>query len=134
MAEEMDLNMDIMHKSDLHELHKRIKAEPVDVVIGHSKGKYIAEDEGIPLVRVGFPVEDRFGYHRRAVVGYRGSINLVDEITNAILANKMVVSNTVMEKGSMGPTSKIFELDDIAGLAEEVACGTNGNGNGCGCG
>jgi hypothetical protein len=38
-----------------------------------------------------------------------------------------------MEKSSMGPTSKVFELEDIAGLAEEVACGSNGNG-GCGCG
>jgi nitrogenase molybdenum-iron protein beta chain len=136
LAEELDLDLEILHKSDMHELHKRIKANPVDVIIGHSKGKYIAQDENIPLVRVGFPVEDRFGYHRRAIVGYRGAINLVDEITNAILENKLVVSNTVMERASMGPTSKMFELEDIPGFESQIAldcaCG-GGNGNG-GCG
>jgi nitrogenase molybdenum-iron protein beta chain len=95
----MGLDMEIMVKSDLHELHKRIKEDPVDLLIGTSKGRFIEEDEGIPLIRVGFPVEDRFGYHRRAIVGYKGAIYLVDEITNAVLTRKgVVVSNTLLEK------------------------------------
>jgi nitrogenase molybdenum-iron protein beta chain len=99
LSEEMGLDMEIMVKSDLHELHKRIKEDPVDLLIGTSKGRFIEEDEGIPLIRVGFPVEDRFGYHRRAIVGYKGAIYLVDEITNAVLTRKgVVVSNTLLEK------------------------------------
>jgi nitrogenase molybdenum-iron protein beta chain len=117
LAEELDLQTEFMMKTDLHELHKRIKAEPVDLIIGHSKGKFIAEDENIPLVRAGFPVEDRFGYHRRAIIGYRGGMYLVDEIVNAFLSQKTVVSNTIMD------------MRDLEGctLGE-----TNGNGSGNG--
>ncbi len=98
LADELGLDTTFLMKSDLHELHKRIKAEPVDLLIGHSKGKFIAEDENIPLVRVGFPVEDRFGYHRRAVVGYRGAMALVDDIVNSFLSQRTVVSNTIMDQ------------------------------------
>lgn len=65
---------------DLYELHQQIKAKPVDLIIGDYKGKYIARDEKIPLVRVGFPQADRFGYQRRAMLGYRGSLQLLDHL------------------------------------------------------
>lgn len=69
---------------DLYELHQRIKEKPVDLLIGDYKGKYIAKEEGIPLIRVGFPQADRFGYQRRAMLGYRGSLQLLDYIVNTI--------------------------------------------------
>lgn len=102
IAEEMNLELEILVKSDLHELHKKLKENPVDILIGTSKGKFISQGEGIPLVRVGFPVEDRFGYHRRAIVGYRGGICLVDEIVNSYLEDgkaspRDMVSNTLLE-------------------------------------
>lgn len=107
LSEELGVESEIILKGDLHELHKRIKARPVDLLIGHSKGKFIADAERIPLLRVGFPVEDRFGYHRRAIVGYNGAIALVDEITNLIFERKAsaVVSNTLLELGVEGPSS-----------------------------
>ncbi len=103
---ELGVESEIILKGDLHELHKRIKAHPVDLLIGHSKGKFIADAENIPLVRVGFPVEDRFGYHRRAIVGYNGSIALVDEITNQVFERRAsaIVSNTLLERGVEGPS------------------------------
>jgi nitrogenase molybdenum-iron protein beta chain len=104
---ELGVESEIILKGDLHELHKRIKRQPVDLLIGHSKGRFIAEAENIPLVRVGFPVEDRFGYHRRSIVGYNGAIALVDEITNTIFERRAttIVSNTLIETGVEGPTS-----------------------------
>lgn len=118
LAEELGIELDIMIKTDLHELHKCIKAEPVDVLMGHSKGKFLADAEKIPLIRVGFPVEDRFGYHRRAIVGYKGAMYLVDEITNAVLAQKgNVVSNTLME------------TEDAPTPALNGGCGSNGCGS-----
>jgi nitrogenase molybdenum-iron protein beta chain len=53
--------------------------------MANSHGKYIADDEGLAFARIGFPVFDRVGYQRRAIIGYGGGINLVDGITNAIL-------------------------------------------------
>ncbi len=102
LADELGQDIDIMLHSDLHELHKRMQAEPVDLLMGHSKGKFLADATNVPLIRVGFPIEDRFGYHRRAIVGYKGGMYLVDEITNSILANKgNIVSNTLMESAEI---------------------------------
>jgi nitrogenase molybdenum-iron protein beta chain len=125
LADELGLDMEILVKSDLHELHKRIQQTPVSAVIGHSKGKFISDAEDIPLIRVGFPIEDRFGYHRRSIVGYRGATSLVDTITNAILENKNVVSNTVMDKAASG-------LYDMLETVEPTSFGCGGGGGGCG--
>lgn len=101
LSDELGLDMEILVKSDLYALHKKMKAHPVDLLIGHSKGKYIAEEENIPMIRLGFPVEDRYGYHRRSVVGYQGATALVDEITNAVLERKgSVISNTLLLEGN----------------------------------
>jgi nitrogenase molybdenum-iron protein alpha/beta subunit len=40
--------------------------------------------EGVPLVRFGFPVYDRVGVYRYSIMGYNGSIYLLDQMTNAI--------------------------------------------------
>jgi nitrogenase molybdenum-iron protein NifN len=60
----------------------------VNLLLGHSKGNFITEKDGIPLVRVGFPIHDRVGAQRKVYVGYKGSINFLDRITNKLLANK----------------------------------------------
>ena len=77
-----------LEKSDLYELQQVMKQVGAEVLIGNSKGKDLAEDENIPLVRVGFPVYDRVGYFRYPIMGYNGSIRLLDMITNAILEHK----------------------------------------------
>jgi nitrogenase molybdenum-iron protein NifN len=56
-----------------------------DVMIGHSKGYTLARKLGIPLIRVGFPIHDRFGGQRILHVGYRGAQMLLDRIVNAII-------------------------------------------------
>lgn len=100
-----------MVKSDLHELHKKLKAEPV-ILIGTLKGRFISRAEGIPLVRAGFPVEDCFGYHRRAIVGYRGGTYPED----GKASHRDVVSNTLLEgeeqKGDV-KTSCFFLIDGV---------------------
>jgi nitrogenase molybdenum-iron protein beta chain len=143
MGEELGLDeLEVMHHSDMHELHKRMAKDPVSLLIGHSKGKYLADDHKIPLVRVGFPIEDRFGYHRRSIVGYRGSIALVDEITNALLTHKTVVSNTVIEETALGPTlqtmpangngGQMIQLGDPGDFDISMMGGCGGGGGGCG--
>ncbi len=56
-----------------------------DLMIGHSKGYPLARKLDIPLVRVGFPIHDRFGGQRVLHVGYRGCQSLLDRIVNAII-------------------------------------------------
>jgi nitrogenase molybdenum-iron protein beta chain len=70
---------------DLFELHQWVREEPVDLLIGTTYGKYIARTEDIPLVRFGFPVLDRAVHPLMPVVGYRGCLRLIEQISNALL-------------------------------------------------
>lgn len=71
--------------TDLFYLHQLIKNEPVDIMIGSSYGKQIAKAEDIPLVRMGFPVLDRYGNSIQSTVGYAGAIRYVEKITNVLM-------------------------------------------------
>jgi nitrogenase molybdenum-iron protein beta chain len=62
--------------ADMYRLHQWIKQEGVDLLIGNTYGKYIARDEGTPLVRFGFPILDRVGHQYFPVVGYKGAMRI----------------------------------------------------------
>ncbi len=57
-----------------------------NLLIGSSDGRRIAEKHEIELVRCGFPIHDRTGGQRVQMLGYEGSVNLLDRITNVLLA------------------------------------------------
>ncbi len=78
----------ILEGTDLYEFHEIVKTHGAELIVGNSKGKDIADDENVPLVRVGFPVYDRVGVYRYPIMGYNGSIYLLDQMTNAILGHK----------------------------------------------
>lgn len=46
-----------------------------------------ARKERIPLLRTGFPVADRFGYHRKPMLGYNGALRLVEEAANLLVGD-----------------------------------------------
>lgn len=71
--------------TDLFYLHQLIKNESVDLLIGSSYGKQIAKAEDIPMVRMGFPVLDRYGNPIQATVGYAGGIRYVEKIVNTLM-------------------------------------------------
>ncbi len=60
----------------------------IDLVIGHSKGRVLAVDWDVPLVRCGFPIHDRVGGQRLMHYGYEGTQFLFDNIVNALLEHK----------------------------------------------
>jgi nitrogenase molybdenum-iron protein beta chain len=72
-------------RADMFQLHQWIKQEPVDLLIGNTYGKYIARDENIPFVRLGFPVVDRPGNNFFPFVGYIGATNLTARILEQLL-------------------------------------------------
>ena len=89
MQDTVEFKMEIVTNADFWELENRIKNEglELDLILGHSKGRYIAIDNNIPMVRVGFPVYDRAGKFRHPVVGYAGATWLAEEMANAIFAD-----------------------------------------------
>ncbi|MBI3599713.1 MAG: nitrogenase iron-molybdenum cofactor biosynthesis protein NifN [Nitrospinae bacterium] len=69
--------------SDLEDLEDM--AEGADLIITNSHGKEISERLGIPLLRMGFPVFDRFGEPLKVRVGHRGTLNLLFEMANIFM-------------------------------------------------
>ncbi len=70
---------------DFFEIEELVRELSPDLMVGNSKGYTISRKLGIPLVRVGFPIHDRFGGQRVLHVGYRGTQSLLDRTVNAII-------------------------------------------------
>ena len=70
---------------DFVEMEETACGMSLDIILGHSKGYKLAKALEVPLVRLGFPVHDRFGGARIPLIGYRGSLNLLDRIVNSLL-------------------------------------------------
>ncbi len=70
---------------DFHEIEELARKLSPDLLIGNSKGYTISKSLGIPLIRVGFPIHDRFGGQRILNIGYRGTQSLLDRIVNCII-------------------------------------------------
>ena len=87
--EKVDFDMQIIMNADLWELESRIKNKEVelDLILGHSKGRWTAIDNNIPLVRVGFPTFDRAGLYRHPVVGYAGAMWLAEQMANTLFTD-----------------------------------------------
>ena len=87
--EKVDFDMQVICNSDLWELEDRIKNQglELDLILGHSKGRFISIDNNIPMVRVGFPTYDRAGLYRHPVVGYAGAIWLAEEMANTLFTD-----------------------------------------------
>ena len=71
--------------ADLFYFHQLVKNNKPDLIFGNTYAKYIARDEDIPLIRIGFPIYDRVGHQYFPVVGYRGAMRMMEKILNALL-------------------------------------------------
>jgi len=74
--------------ADFETLREEAENFKPDFLIGNSKGYYIARERKIPLIRLGFPIHDRFGASRIHQIGYRGTQELFDLVVNALIAFK----------------------------------------------
>lgn len=78
----------ILNEADFFSIRKMSAEMGANIAIGHSDGRYLTEREGIPLVRLGFPIHDRVGGQRLLSVGYTGTTMFLDRVTNTLLENK----------------------------------------------
>ncbi|MDI6853269.1 MAG: nitrogenase component 1 [Deltaproteobacteria bacterium] len=78
----------VMEGADFYEIAAAAEGLAPDLIIGHSKGYKMAQTLQTPLIRVGFPIHDRFGGQRLLHLGYRGAQQLFDRLVNAVLEKK----------------------------------------------
>lgn len=78
---------EIIEDADFATIDERLDALQPDLLVGNSKGFKSARRLGIPLVRIGFPIHDRFGAQRLLHLGYTGALGLLDRVVNAVIAH-----------------------------------------------
>lgn len=78
--------------ADFYEIQEEAGDMAPDFLLGHSKGYKFARSADIPLIRVGFPIHDRFGGQRTLHIGYSGALSLLDTIINTILERQQTTS------------------------------------------
>lgn len=78
----------VLSGADFNQIREKARNSEANIAIGHSDGRYLTEKEGIPLVRIGFPIHDRVGGQRLMSVGYTGTAMFLDRITNTLLEQK----------------------------------------------
>ncbi|PKM47770.1 MAG: nitrogenase [Firmicutes bacterium HGW-Firmicutes-8] len=85
---ECPIETQILSETDFAQIRVKSMETGANIAIGHSDGRYLTEKEGIPLVRIGFPIHDRVGGQRLLSVGYTGTAIFLDRLTNTLLENK----------------------------------------------
>jgi len=80
--------LQMVEDADFATIQERCRTIRPDVIIGNSKGYYLARELGIPLIRAGFPIHDRVGAQRIQHVGYGGTQQLFDRIVNGLLESR----------------------------------------------
>ena len=78
----------ILNDTDFLSIQNYALEHGANIMIGSSDARRIEEKFGIPLVRCTFPIHDRVGGQRIRTLGYEGSLQLLDSITNQLLEIK----------------------------------------------
>jgi nitrogenase molybdenum-iron protein NifN len=71
---------------DFEDLEDQIaEAGGCDLIIANSNARLLAERQGIPLYRMGFPVFDRLGAAHQVSAGYAGTRDLITRLGNVLM-------------------------------------------------
>ncbi|MCX7822818.1 MAG: nitrogenase iron-molybdenum cofactor biosynthesis protein NifE [Syntrophobacterales bacterium] len=94
---EMDMSLQLAIVPEKTEYLNKIEAKEVligdlsalsgeyNLIISNSHAEERARKMGIPLYEMGFPVYKTIGYPQKVTVGYRGSLNILNDIANVFL-------------------------------------------------
>ena len=75
----------ILDDSDFSAIEKACGELGANLLIGSSDGRRISRKLGIPLLRCAFPIHDYIGGQRVRMLGFDGSLNILDQAANAML-------------------------------------------------
>ncbi|MBA5851677.1 nitrogenase cofactor biosynthesis protein NifB [Clostridium sp. cel8] len=85
----------ILDDTDFGTMENYVKRLNINLFIGNSDSRRMAEKLGIKIIRIGFPIHDRVGGQRMVTTGYNGSAFLIDSVANAVLEH---TQNTYRKK------------------------------------
>jgi nitrogenase molybdenum-iron protein alpha/beta subunit/MoaA/NifB/PqqE/SkfB family radical SAM enzyme len=75
----------ILNDVDFETIEAEALRLDANMMLGNSDARRIEEKSGIPLIRCAFPIHDQVGGQRIRTLGYDGSLDLLDKMTNTLL-------------------------------------------------
>lgn len=78
----------VMIGADFSEIAEEASSRDIELMVGPFTGRSLARRTGIPLMRVGLPNHDRYGASHQLLLGYEGSMHLLESICNVLLDSK----------------------------------------------
>jgi nitrogenase molybdenum-iron protein NifN len=112
------INALILDDTDFETIGKYALERNVNLLIGNSSGKQITEKYGIPPVRIGFPIQDRYGGQRLVYTGYNGSLKILDDIGNTVLAKKFGMHREIMRERYYRKASDVQTEDSASSMRD----------------
>ena len=88
-----ELGIKVREGVDFVDIEDDAKILQPDFLIGNSKGYTMSRKNNIPLLRLGFPIHDRFGGQRMHHLGYRGTQELFDRRVNTVIEQRQNASS-----------------------------------------
>jgi len=80
-----ELEIQVREGVDFVDIENEAKVLKPDFLIGNSKGFTMSRKNELQLIRIGFPIHDRFGGQRLHHLGYKGTQELFDRIVNTVI-------------------------------------------------
>lgn len=87
-ASEIAPGCKVMIGADFSEIAEEASSRDIELMVGPFTGRELAKRSRVPLMRVGLPNHDRYGASHQLLLGYEGSIYLLDSICNILLDSK----------------------------------------------
>jgi len=78
-------NVAVLNDSDFAAIEEVCRKRGANLLIGSSDGRRIARSMGIPLIRCAFPIHDYVGGQRVRILGFDGTLNILDQAANAMI-------------------------------------------------
>ncbi|MBN1278879.1 MAG: nitrogenase [Chlorobiaceae bacterium] len=88
-----ELDIKVRENVDFVDIEHEADELRPDLLIGNSKGFTMSKKHDLPLIRIGFPIHDRFGGQRLHHIGYRGTQELFDRIVNTVIEGRQQSSS-----------------------------------------
>lgn len=111
----------VADRADFKDIEAMAEKYQVNLLVGSSDGRRVAEDLELPLIRRGFPIHDHVGGQRLQMLLYSGSLAYLDEMANALIdTTETTFRETLYDtyyKGSL--IDKNAESKDKAELSQE---------------
>jgi len=87
-AAELAPGSKVMMETDFSQIATEASSRDIELMVGPFTGRGIARKENIPLLRVGLPNHDRYGASHQLLLGYEGSMHLVEGMANTLLEGR----------------------------------------------